>query len=70
MLIGVPTGVKIFNWIGTMYGGKIHLRVAMLFAIAFLIEFTIGGLSGIGFSIVPFDLQVTDSYFVPTPTKR
>ena len=64
MLIGVPTGVKIFNWIGTMYGGKIHLRVAMLFAIAFLIEFTIGGLSGIGFSIVPFDLQVTDSYFV------
>jgi cytochrome c oxidase subunit I len=64
MLIGVPTGVKIFNWIGTMYGGKIRLTTSMLFAIAFLIEFTIGGLSGIGFSIVPIDWQLTDSYFV------
>lgn len=64
MLIGVPTGVKIFNWIGTMYGGRIRLSTAMLFAIAFLIEFTIGGLSGIGFSIVPIDWQLTDTYFV------
>jgi cytochrome c oxidase subunit I len=64
MLIGVPTGVKIFNWIGTMYGGKIRLTTSMLFAVAFLIEFTIGGLSGIGFSIVPIDWQLTDSYFV------
>jgi len=64
MLIGVPTGIKIFNWIGTMYGGKIRLTTSMLFAVAFLIEFTIGGLSGIGFSIVPIDWQLTDSYFV------
>ncbi len=64
MLIGVPTGVKIFNWLGTMYGGRLRLTVSMLFAVAFIIEFTIGGLSGVGFSIVPFDLQVTDSYFV------
>lgn len=64
MLIGIPTGIKIFNWIGTMYGGRIRFTTSMLFAIAFLIEFTIGGLSGIGFSIVPFDWQLTDSYFV------
>lgn len=64
MLIGIPTGVKIFNWIGTMYGGKIRLTTSMMFAVAFLIEFTIGGLSGIGFSIVPIDWQLTDSYFV------
>ena len=64
MLIGIPTGIKIFNWIGTMYGGSIRLTVAMMFAVAFLIEFTIGGLSGIAFSIVPIDWQVTDSYFV------
>ncbi|MFL5742246.1 MAG: cbb3-type cytochrome c oxidase subunit I [Flavisolibacter sp.] len=64
MLIGVPTGIKIFNWIGTMYGGKVRLTTSMLFAVAFLIEFTIGGLSGIGFSIVPIDWQLTDTYFV------
>lgn len=64
MLIGIPTGIKIFNWIFTMYGGSIRFTTSMLFAIAFLIEFTIGGLSGIAFSIVPIDLQFTDSYFV------
>jgi cytochrome c oxidase subunit 1/cytochrome c oxidase subunit I+III len=64
MLIGIPTGIKIFNWIGTMYGGRIRLTVSMMFAVAFLIEFTIGGLTGIAFSIVPIDWQLTDSYFV------
>jgi len=64
LLIGVPTGVKIFNWLGTMYKGSIRLTVSMLFAVAFLIEFTIGGLSGIAFAIVPIDLQLTDTYFV------
>lgn len=64
MLIGIPTGIKIFSWLATMYGGRIHLTVSMLFAVAFLIEFTIGGLSGIAFSIVPIDLQLTDTYFV------
>ena len=64
LLIGVPTGVKIFNWLGTMYKGSIRLSVSMLFAVAFLIEFTIGGLSGISFAIVPIDWQLTDSYYV------
>lgn len=64
MLIGIPTGIKIFNWIFTMYGGRVRLTTSMLFAVAFLIEFTIGGLTGIAFSLVPMDWQVTDSYFV------
>ncbi|MEO6850187.1 MAG: cbb3-type cytochrome c oxidase subunit I, partial [Mucilaginibacter sp.] len=51
MLIGIPTGIKIFNWLATMYGGKIRFSVSMMFAIAFLIEFTIGGLTGISFAI-------------------
>ncbi len=63
-LIGVPTGVKIFSWLGTMYGGSIRFTVSMMFAIAFLIEFTIGGLSGIAFSIVPIDWELTDTYYV------
>lgn len=64
MLIGIPTGVKIFNWLGTMYGGSIRFTTGMLFATAFLVEFTIGGLSGISFAIVPIDWQLTDTYYV------
>ena len=64
MLIAVPTGVKIFNWSATLWGGNIQLRTAMLFALAFLIDFTIGGLSGVGFAIVPADWRLTDTYFV------
>jgi cytochrome c oxidase subunit 1 len=64
MLIGIPTGIKIFNWLATMYGGKIRFSVSMMFAIAFLIEFTIGGLTGISFAIVPIDWQLTDTYYV------
>ncbi len=64
MLIGIPTGVKVFNWIGTMWGGSIRFKTAMLFCAAFLIDFTIGGLSGIAFAIVPIDWMLTDSYFV------
>ena len=64
MLIAVPTGIKIFNWTATMWGGSIRFTTSMLFAIAFLIQFTIGGLSGVAFAAVPFDWQVTDSYFV------
>ncbi len=64
MLIAVPTGVKIFNWAATMVGGSIRFTTAMLFAIAFLLEFTIGGLSGVAFAIVPIDWQLTDTYFV------
>jgi cytochrome c oxidase subunit I len=64
MAIAVPTGVKIFNWTATMYQGRVRFTAAMLFAVAFLLMFTIGGLSGVSFAIVPIDWQLTDSYFV------
>ncbi|MGI8587978.1 MAG: cytochrome c oxidase subunit I [Chloroflexia bacterium] len=64
MLIAVPTGVKIFNWLATIWGGKIRFRTAMLFAMAFLVLFTIGGITGVMFAIVPVDRQLTDTYFV------
>jgi cytochrome c oxidase subunit I len=64
MLIAVPTGIKIFNWIATMWGGAIQFTTSMLFATAFLIQFTVGGLSGVAFAAVPVDWQVTDTYFV------
>ena len=64
MIIAVPTGIKIFNWLGTMYGGKIRLDTPMLFCIAFLFQFLIAGLTGIMLSVAPFDWQLSDSYFV------
>jgi cytochrome c oxidase subunit I len=64
MLIAVPTGVKIFNWIATMWGGSIRFTTSMMFAIAFLIEFVIGGLSGITFAAAPIDWQMTDTYYL------
>jgi len=64
MLIAVPTGVKIFNWIATMWGGSIRFTTAMLFATGFLVTFTIGGLSGISFAAFPIDWQVTDTYYL------
>lgn len=64
MLIAVPTGVKIFNWIATMWGGVIRFSTSMLFAMAFLVLFTIGGITGVMFAVVPIDWQLTDSYFV------
>jgi cytochrome c oxidase subunit I len=64
MLIGVPTGIKIFNWLATMWGGKIIFATPMLFAIAFLFQFLIGGLTGIMLATAPFDWQLNDSYFV------
>jgi cytochrome c oxidase subunit I len=64
MLIAIPTGVKIFNWIATMWGGKIELKTAMLFAIGFIFLFTMGGLSGFMHASPPADLQQTDTYFV------
>jgi cytochrome c oxidase subunit 1/cytochrome c oxidase subunit I+III len=63
-MIAVPTGIKIFNWLATMWGGKIRFTTAMWFAMAFLITFTIGGVSGVTFAIVPTDWQTTDSYYV------
>jgi cytochrome c oxidase subunit 1 len=64
MAIGVPTGIKIFNWLATMWGGKIHFQSPMLFCIAFLFQFLIAGLTGIMLSAAPFDWQVGNSYFV------
>jgi len=64
MLIAVPTGVKIFNWIATMWGGQIRFTVAMKFAIGLVAMFTIGGISGVMHSSPPADLQQTDTYFV------
>jgi cytochrome c oxidase subunit 1 len=64
MAIGVPTGIKIFNWIGTMWGGKISFKTPMLFCIAFLFQFLIAGLTGIMLSAAPFDWQLGNSYFV------
>jgi len=64
MLIAVPTGIKIFNWVATMWRGALTFETPMLFAIAFVILFTIGGFSGLMLSIVPADYQYQDTYFV------
>ena len=64
MLIAVPTGVKIFNWLGTVWGGSIQYRVPMYFALGFIAMFIIGGLSGVMHSSPPADLQQNDSYFI------
>src|SRR5881409_3000919 len=64
MLVGVPTGIKIFNWLGTMWGGKIQFKTPMLFCIAFLFQFLIAGLTGIMLASAPFDWQLGLSYFV------
>jgi len=64
MLIAVPTGVKIFNWIATMWRGAMTFETPMLFAIAFVFLFTIGGLSGLMVAVAPADFQYHDTYFV------
>jgi cytochrome c oxidase subunit 1 len=64
MVVGIPTGIKIFNWVATMWGGRIRLDTAMLFCIGFLFQFLIAGLTGVMLGAAPFDWQLTDSYFV------
>jgi cytochrome c oxidase subunit I len=64
LIIAIPTGVKIFNWIATMWGGKLWLHTAMKYAIAMLVTFTIGGVSGVMHATSPHNLQQTDTYFV------
>src|SRR5713101_4180472 len=64
MLIAVPTGVKVFSWLGTIWGGAIRFKTPMLFAMAFIVIFTIGGISGIFLGSVPVDVQLSDTYFV------
>jgi cytochrome c oxidase subunit 1 len=64
MLIAVPTGIKVFSWCATLWGGKLSLNTALLFGIGFLSSFLIGGLTGIMLASVPFDIHVHDTYFV------
>jgi cytochrome c oxidase subunit 1 len=64
MLIAVPTGVKVFNWVSTMWRGSMTFETPMLFALAFVVLFTIGGFSGLMLAITPADFQYHDTYFV------
>jgi cytochrome c oxidase subunit 1 len=63
-LIAVPTGIKFFNWIGTMWRGQVTFEAPMLFAIGFLLMFLLGGLTGVMLAAPPIDFHVTDTYFV------
>lgn len=64
MMVGIPTGIKIFNWTATMYGGKLRFRTPMLFCCAFLLQFLVAGLTGIMLGTAPFDWQLNNSYFL------
>lgn len=64
MAIAIPTGVKIVNWTMTMWGGKLKFTTAMLFAIGLIVQFTIGGLSGVTHAVAPSDTQQTDTYYI------
>ena len=64
MLIAIPTGVKIFNWLATMWGGALRFKTPLLFACGLIALFTIGGITGVTLAVVPFDWQVTDTYYV------
>jgi len=64
MIIAVPTGIKVFSWLATMWEGRLHFRTPMLFALGFLSMFVLGGLSGIFLAAVPIDIHASDSYFV------
>jgi cytochrome c oxidase subunit 1 len=63
-LIAVPTGIKFFNWVGTMWGGNISMRTPLLWAVGFLTTFLFGGMTGVILAMPPLDFQVTDTYFV------
>ena len=64
MIVGIPTGIKIFNWLATLWGGKIRFTVPMCFSLAFLFQFLIAGLTGIMLAVAPFNWQLHNSYFV------
>jgi cytochrome c oxidase subunit 1 len=64
MLIAVPTGIKIFSWLATLYKGVIHLRTPLLFALGFITMFTLGGISGVMLAVIPVDIHFSDTYFV------
>jgi cytochrome c oxidase subunit 1 len=64
LLIAVPTGIKVFSWLATLWDGKIHFRAPMLWALGFVSMFVIGGLSGVMLGAVPIDIAVSDTYFI------
>ncbi|MEB3338375.1 MAG: cytochrome c oxidase subunit I [Leptolyngbyaceae bacterium] len=64
MIIAVPTGIKVFSWLATLWGGKLDLRTPLLFAMGFISMFVIGGITGVMVAAVPFDIHVHDTYFV------
>jgi cytochrome c oxidase subunit I+III len=64
LVIAIPSGVQVFSWIGTIWSGRPLMRAPLLYVIGFLVTFVIGGLTGVMFAVIPFDQQVTDSYFV------
>ena len=63
-IIAVPTGIKIFSWLATLWRGVLHLDTPMLFALGFLTTFTLGGISGVMLAMVPFDIHVSATYFI------
>ena len=64
LLVSIPTGIKIFNWLATMYGGKLRFELPLVFCIGFLFQFLIAGLTGVMLAVAPFTWQLSDSYFV------
>jgi len=64
MFVAIPTGVKVFSWLGTMYKGSLRMTVPMLYVFGFLFVFTIGGLTGVFLAVVSIDVHLTDTYFV------
>src|SRR5690625_2797590 len=64
MLISIPTGVKVFNWVATMWRGSLTFETPMLFAIGFIFVFTIGGFTGLIVAIAPIDIAVHDTYYI------
>ena len=63
-IIAVPTGIKIFSWLATLWRGVLHLDTPMLFALGFLTTFTLGGISGVMLAMIPFDIHVSATYFI------